>query len=175
LDSNETEYTYTTEYEGMNIVEEVRRENDITCQFCNSDNVEVFDISVDNYRLYDYERLADTYSFGELHSFFMINIDKEGNTIELSTGGNLNLRAEFLEEALKKMLIIVRERPIDNFKLHQKGNFLMCVSGGYDFDKNRYIIQVEKFRTVGLSIREITKGIESLALKYNIEIPDDPF
>ena len=52
-------YRKMPEYELVKQLEIWRKEDNHKCQFCNSPNVEVLEVAVNNYPLYEYDRLED--------------------------------------------------------------------------------------------------------------------
>ena len=179
LNGNEREYQRLTEYDAMNKVENWRQEKNLTCDVCNSTNVEIMDIEVNDYPLYDFNRIArrcelSNKSESKDENMFMLNIDKRNLRLVHDTGGSPSFHKDFLQKCLSEMIDTVKNRPDTNFRVHQNGNFFMCFTGGFDFNQGKQIVKLEKFRNAGLSREEIIGVIKALAARKNITIIEQP-
>ena len=175
MDEDEGEYKKQTEYQVMKKIESLRANASRTCPNCGSSNVEVLEIGVNDYSLYNFNRLVQeckekNMSESNDENIFMLNMDKRNSQIKLNVGGTQQVHNDFLKKCLMTILDTINQRPADNFKSHQNGNFFICITGGFNFDKEEQIVKVERFRNVGLNINEIINQIESLASTYKVSI-----
>jgi hypothetical protein len=169
MDGNSDEYQEKTEYEVMTLLERWRAEDDKRCEFCGSSNVEVHEVEVNNYPLYDFDRLAERCK-SEGDYLFMINIDKRGSDITMRPGGNKEFHPDFLKDVILKIIDTINSRPNDNFVAQIKGNFFVCVSGGFDFFSNKSFVRLERFGISGLTKSELLSAIKSFAKQVGISV-----
>jgi hypothetical protein len=142
-----------TEFHVMNEIEKWRERDGHTCDTCGSSFVEVLDIEVDSYPLYNFDRLAEECMpvFNEL---FMIDVIKRNGEINLTTGGISRPMRELVVFCLKTMIEYVDEHlPDSYFKEHHRGRFFMCFIGSQSKQGLRLIPQ--KFILHGLACDEI--------------------
>lgn len=98
----------------------------VICPFCNSSNLEFFDIEIDGFVMYDFDRiqrLCSTKGF----KLFTININKVEDSFEVNFGGDLFIS----KEAVKGFLNHVKNFSIDFFvdelpELENGNFFCMC-------------------------------------------------
>ena len=157
-DSNE--YLLKTEFEVRNLILQWRIRDDKRCVFCDSTNVEVHKVEVNRTPLYDFESIVARCKSRSEH-LFMLNIDKRGEDFSLSPGGSsTQFPPNFLIGAVIKILKTIKDIPDDNFLTHDKGNFFICVSGGFDFFSYKARIRIEALRFSGIKREYILKAIE---------------
>jgi hypothetical protein len=175
LEGDDSDYKKMTEFEAMKYLEEWRQEDNKVCEFCGSRNVEVLNISVNGYSLYSYDRLISNCDKAIMNenideNMFMINLQKSGSEIKLDIGGINSVHRDFLKLCLFTIKDIVMTRGSSDFRTHRAGNFFICLSGGFDFDKRKQVAKVEKYSTCGLSREEVLSQVNTFALKHNISI-----
>jgi hypothetical protein len=169
MDGDSDEYQEKTEFEVMTLLERWRAEDDKRCEFCGSSNVEVHEVEVSNYPLYDFDRLVERCK-SEGEYLFMLNIDKRGSDISLRPGGSTKFHPDFLKDAILKIIDTINDRPNDNFVAQIKGNFFICVSGGFDFFSDKSFVRLERFRNSGLTRSELLSAIKPFATQVGISI-----
>jgi hypothetical protein len=152
-------YFKKTEYEIMLMIEKWREQDNKACEFCGSNNVEVREVEIDSESLYNYDRLVKRCQH-DAESMFMINIDKRDSEISLREGGSSSIPYDFLKESINTIEEIINTRPYD-FVPQIKGNFLICLTGGFDFINNKTVIRIERYRSIGLTREEILNQIEN--------------
>ena len=146
IDGNQAEYQSKTEFEIVEMVEKMRKEDNHSCQFCGSSNVEILETKINNLSSYDYNKLTQRcLTRGEY--MLMINIDKREGQLNMKPGGS---------EQLDK------SRPDDHFISRPNGNFLICVIGGNHLSDG-VAIWTERFRSSGLTKEEILSVIFPIA------------
>lgn len=147
-----------TEFQIITEIEKFSEQNNITCDFCSSENVEVFDVEVNENKLYDYDKIVERCQ-EEDEFILQININKSGTNITLNPAGSLRFEKNFLKQAFIDIRKTIMNRPDNHFKIHENGVMLMCVTGGnyiYDIPYTR----IETFRSVGLSKEQILNEIQ---------------
>jgi hypothetical protein len=161
MDGDYDEYIEKTEFEVMTLLEHWRKEDEKSCEFCDSSNVEVHEVAVSNYKLYDFERLVERCK-SDNEFLFMLNIDKRGSEITMAPGGSSKFHPVFLNEAINKVIDTINDRPDHNFNSQVKGNFFICVTGGFDFFSEQSLVRLERFRNSGLTRNELLNAIKPL-------------
>ena len=169
----ESIYKKKTEFEVKTLIEKWRKADKHICRFCNSDNVEVVDVSIANYRLYDFDRMVRECHYKKNNaisdeSIFEINLDKTNSQIKVKIGGEKTVNKDFLKACFQKILDTISQFPDETFKNHSNGNFLISLSGGFNFNKQIEEIQIQRCMSVGISRNEILKEVNLLEEKYGI-------
>jgi hypothetical protein len=161
MDGDYNEFIEKTEFEVMTLLEHWRKEDGKSCEFCGSSNVEVHEVSVSNYPLYDFERFVERCKSG-IEFLFMINIDKRGSEINMSPGGSSKFHPVFFNDAIRKVVDTINNRPDNNFQTQAKGNFFICLTGGFDYISDKSFVRLERFRNSGLTRNELLNAIKPL-------------
>lgn len=158
---------YFTEFEIMEIVENWNYEVEMSCGFCGSNNLEVFDLELDGEKLFDFYKL-DKYCTLNNSSFFIISIDKELDNIEIEIGGKNKIERILQINFLRKIFETIEFGSDEKFIEQIKGTFFICVSGKKD-SMSMDTILIERFVSSGFSKQEILQIIdEKLFKKLNI-------
>ena len=161
IDGNQAEYQSKTEFEIVEMVEKMRKEDNHSCQFCGSSNVEILETKINNLSSYDYNKLTQRcLTRGEY--MLMINIDKREGQLNMKPGGSEQLDRDFLCPAIDSIIDTVKSRPDDHFISRPNGNFLICVIGGNHLSDG-VAIWTERFRSSGLTKEEILSVIFPIA------------
>jgi hypothetical protein len=163
------EYRRKTEFEVMTQVENWRVEDGLTCKFCGSPNVEILDIHISDFPLYNYDNLVSKCKIKREY-MLIINIVKDGSNIKLSHGGSEEIMVGFVESAIQKIISTINSRPTNQFTSQQKGNFFVCITGGYDIFDDKANVRLERFKSFGLTQNEIFNEIRPLAEQVDISI-----
>ena len=158
-----------TEFEVMTIIERWREEDNHTCNFCGSKNVEIFEIDVINKLIYDFEKIIERCEKDEEY-MVQINIDKMGENINMSLGGSKRFQPNFFKQALLHIYETIKNRPDSHFKLQQNGNMFICLTGGTDFKDTQPYTRIEKFRSAGLLKGQILKAFQDFMRQRGISI-----
>lgn len=162
LDSSKVnDYINKTEYEVMTKIETWRKMDHKTCNYCGSESIEIMEIQVDDYPLYDFHNLVERSKLTE-EEMIIFNIDKSGPKIELTLGGSNKINKSFFRAGLSKIINTINLQSDSNFIPHSKGNFLICITGTYIIINNSYSfhLQIERFRHQGLLKKEILDTIK---------------
>lgn len=162
---NVKEFQDKSEFSVMKIIEKWHLEDNKDCPFCNSKNIEVLDIKVDNCSLYDFDRLTRQCDlFGQ--QILLLSINKVGNNIRMTHGGSQEFTINFHKQAINAIINTINEVEISQFEAHEVGSFFICIRGFKS-------VRVEKFRSSGLTKNEILKQLESQAKYHDIIITYD--
>jgi hypothetical protein len=168
-DGDFDEYKNKAEFEVMTLIEKWRLEEAQTCEMCGSPNVEVLQVQVNDYPLYDYDNLVERCRAN--HDYMiMFNIDKRGSDINLQHGGSQNIEKDFYEAAIQQIIDLLNYRPPNTFTPQIYGNFFICLIGGYNFMEEKVIIRLERFRSSGLTRDEILNAIRPFAKQIGVTI-----
>jgi len=163
-DGNEADLKKKTEYQMMNLIEDWRREDGHVCQGCKSTNVEVLNVKIDDFPLYDFDRLVKE-CINKSHEMVIVGVTKIEKRLDIEVRGSRSPEINFTIDCYKKMNSIILSISDKMFVPHQKGDFFICFTGAYDlqdFDnnktKNKLILQ--KFRFIGISQEELLSGLK---------------
>ncbi|MFA5782288.1 MAG: hypothetical protein WC868_08465, partial [Bacteroidales bacterium] len=167
ITEDKKKYQCKTEFEIMLIIEKWRAKDNKVCDFCGSTSVEVLDVKVDNFPLYDYDRIINRV-IADYQFMLLINIDKRGSQIDLKLGGSQKFESNFLKAALLEIINTVWQRPGDNFIPQVKGNFFMAVSGSFDFLDDTNHAKIERYNNAGITQNEILQAIKPFAEQTGI-------
>lgn len=166
---NKQEYQVKTEFEVMTLIENWRIRDNKTCQFCGSSNVEVYEVEVEDYPLYNFNRLVEkSKSQGEF--LFLLNFDKTGSEISMRPGGSRNFHSKFLNLAIQMVIETIKNRPEDNFIPQKNGNSFIGISGGFDFFDEKPFAKLERFRSSGLTKKEMLSALKPFAQQAGISV-----
>lgn len=155
---NVAEIQSVTEFVMMKTVEKWRNEDNHTCHFCGSSNVEPFDIRVDDKMSYNFYSLIH-HCEDNGDKMFMLNIDKKQGKIYLNEGGSNDLMRNFIKAAVSLMLDTIDSRNDDTFVPHSNGNSIICITGNVRMFKTN--LKVQRFRYAGFTKRELMDAIKS--------------
>ncbi len=155
------EYIEKTDFELLTLLEHWRNEDEKICLFCGSSNVEIHKDKMSNCKPCDFERLDERYKTDN-EFIFMLNIDKRGEEITMSTGGSSKFHPVFLNDAINKVIVSIKDRPDHHFHSQDKGRFFICVSGRFDLFSDQSFVRLERFRNSGLTRNELLNAIKPL-------------
>lgn len=160
IGGNEDEYKLKTEFEVCRTIITAYKKNGLKCPICSSGNIQPLNIKVNNYKLFDFDRIANRWKSTN-EQMFMIFFTKIDNVISSQLGGRRRgIKMPFIISALKD--ISKRIQNIDNneFVKHTKGNFCFCYTGDYDFDTTNAELQLERLYYFGFSKDEILTALQ---------------
>ncbi|MFM9947493.1 MAG: hypothetical protein ACKV1O_06100 [Saprospiraceae bacterium] len=169
MDDEIDELQSKTEFEVMALIENWREQDNHTCDFCDSGNVEILEIEVNDERLYDYEKIVERCQ-EEGEYMLQINIDKMGADINLTPGGSQRFDQNFLKQAFFDIYETIINRPDSQFKLQYNGNMFICVTGGTNFIDNQPHTRIETFRSAGLLKEQILNAIQEFIDEIGVSI-----
>jgi hypothetical protein len=160
-------YAKKTEYEVVLKLENIAK---AICPFCKSSNIEYLNLGINGMPLYDFDRIAAR-CHRKKEFMVMLNFDKTGSNISVTPGGSKSLNNTFMTPALHLIVKTIIEKPDLCFEQHIKGNSFICISE--DFDREHEYIKVERFRTAGLTRKELFNAIRPIATQMGIRINID--
>jgi hypothetical protein len=146
------------EFELVEIIEGWRKEDNKTCLFCNSKNVEIYDVEIDGHRLYDFERLSKQLE-QRAEDLLILHYQKRNNITTLSTGGNEPFHKFFLQKSFSLLEETISNVLINNMERKSNGHFRVSFSGGFDFLKGVANSKIERIQYSGYSFQEIINEI----------------
>lgn len=157
------EWKTKTEFRVMQEIEHWRKNDEVKCENCGALEVEVFNVYVDSYPLYDFDRLAMRCNVDDL---FMIDITKKNGRLILKSGGNRSPSRKFVLASLDRMIEQVNETQTSCFKEYHRGRFFMCFLGVHDWENETFQAIPQRFVTHGLTRQEIISEITSFKNQY---------
>lgn len=166
---NLNELMTMTEYDLASQIEEFRRQNNECCKVCRSTNMEVLDVAINFYPLYDHKRIADKcISDGN----FMIQITIQKRDFDITKRLSMAPRTDkdFLAMAIKVISSILDSKPDDEYKSHHVGKYYICIICSKNSFTNQSYLRVERLEHVGLSKDEIINVIRPIANDVYISI-----
>lgn len=156
-----------TEFEVMEKLELWRSRDGNLCEFCSSPAVNVFDVKINDYPLFNFDRLVNRCK-SEKGYLLVVQITKKDRDIKMNIGGSPVFDMSFLKDAILKVFGSIHERPDYIYKPHDKGSFYICISG---FPRqNGFDIKIERFDTLGISKYELDNALMELPAKYGISL-----
>lgn len=154
-----------SEFELMQMIEVLRREDNHKCQSCESANVEIYNIEVDGFKLYDFERILNDCTVNDILITKVI-ILKEGDQLKMNLGGSKYSKPRFLKKVGEELLNIVNKKPDSYYNEHEDGNLVFCMTGLDDlFGKNNFT-RVESLRTAGISKENLQAILQPFVQQY---------
>ena len=164
MDGDPRVYKEKTEFEVMNLIEKWNADQGKSCNSCGSTSLEVLDVKIDDYPLYEFKRVGERQERIGL-TLFMLNIDKINSEIKIRPGGSAKIQKELFDASVDKMIEIVNNRPDSDFIKHSRGNFLMCLSGLWNMASitPNAMLFIERYRSHGLTRSEIISTIQNFA------------
>ncbi len=163
----EKDFMTKTEYEVMKIVEQNNMQQNICCMFCDSKDLEYYEIKVEDYLLYDFERIGkNCIDKGEV--MLMINIEKNGHNIKLTPGGTLPIEENNLRKSLRKIVSVINASPYHRFSMKERGSTFICTTS----DELLKDFKIESFRSTGIHSATILGEINLFAAANGISYED---
>lgn len=161
----EKDYINMPEYDAMRLVENWRIEDNHRCDYCNSPNVEVFELMVNEHLLYDYKKLENYCNENSEH-MIMIKIIKENSKIDVKIGESENVPNSFIQFVLCDFIRLIIRRPNNYFSSKENGNLFVCMTS------KSGIPILESFRSVGFTKTEIYDIMKPYTDEFDISIPE---
>lgn len=158
-----------TEFEMAQMIEQWRLDDNYTCNFCNSHNVEATDISTDNYQFYKYDRIARK-SYLEDEFMLQINITRISNQTDLDKSWSKNITDEFLLESFSKIINQLNILPNDNFCSQLNANFFICLTSKTNKSSNYKKAIIETLSYSGFTKNEILNYLKKIIDEYEIPL-----
>ncbi|MBN9298151.1 MAG: hypothetical protein J0I41_14145 [Filimonas sp.] len=162
-----SDYKKQAEYQVMRQIENWRKEDGHLCPLCGSPNVELTDIQVDNYPLYNYENLVARNRITN-EEMFMLNIDKREYGLDVNDGGKNYPDMDFINDCFLKLVETVSQISNDKFVPHKRGSFFICFTGNYNLETGKFNVTIERFRFHGVTKTDIANGVNKMLLRYGI-------
>ncbi len=168
MDADEGAFINKTEFEVMCMIEGWREEENEFCEFCNSNNVEVQEIKVNDIPLFANDKIKQKLdaSNGKL---IMFNIDKTISGISLRQGGTQYVDGDFVKASLQYISNIIEERPKNNFDACPKGWFIISLTTKAKGSNQDF--SVERFKTIGITKSEIYESLKLVGDQVGVKFP----
>jgi hypothetical protein len=156
-----------SEFDLMLTIENWRSEAGHLCEFCGSSNLEFYDISVNDYQLYNFENLVAMCKI--LHNrMLQINIDKKDNDLSLTFAGCDHIEENYLKKSLAEIINFIKDRPDNDFTAHPIGHLFICLTVGYNFSSHQIDIKFERYICHGLSKDDIINTFKPYLEQFGI-------
>jgi hypothetical protein len=151
-------YKEKSEFELVTEIEEFRHENGNNCSFCGSDNVEVYDVSINGNRVFSLSEILSENEF-----IMAIKIEKENKEWKFSNKGSNYKDAYSALFALNTLKESILNEDEQYFNEKDSGFFSALVSGKPDISNNRgdYVCRIQRLRHVGFDLRELYKILDA--------------
>jgi hypothetical protein len=150
----------------MTLVEKWYRDDHHVCQNCQSENIEIMDLKIEDKRLYNFDELAVFYG----PFLFAANLSKANNTLSLNLGGSRKIEKNFVKNALNMLLNTIKNREDSLFQSKPDGHFFICITGGINIHNSKEEINVQKLIHAGISKIEIADKIKYFATQNDISL-----
>ncbi len=165
-------YKEMTEYDLMILIEKWRDRDGHKCEFCNSSNVMVYNLKVDDYEIYNVNRNIQKC---EESNFLMLQFrfQKNGNGIELIPSGSPEING---------LIFRYCSNEIYKFLLNSSGKYFKYNSldvGGTHIEmmikndvKNSEIeTKIEVFRSTGMSKEQVLVNLSDYLKQFRVFVP----
>lgn len=162
-------YLNSTEY---NIAEHIARKgrlNNAKCQFCNSNNLEVFDVTANDTPLFSFDRLVEeSKNSGGKKTFLVIYITKDKfDGIKIQYGGNKTFKEFFGNHLAEKVSDFFSWTNENLFEAKSDGSFFFCISENRD-PNSGWEIKTERIKFHGFGKKEIFDIMKAEVQKFLI-------
>lgn len=164
-------YQKKTEFETKILIEKWRKEDGHFCKFCSSNNVEVLEVKVGDYPLYNFNRLVNECKHKKNNlisdeSIFEIRLDKTNSEIKVEIGGEQKINRDFLKKCLSEIIELINQSPIESFISHKEGDFFISLSGGLNFKTHVEDVKVQRCRRLGYGKEELLKCMNQVVINF---------
>lgn len=150
-----------SEYDLGKYIKTYLKNNDKSCQFCRSNNLEISDIEIEGRKA----------SIGREVTQFQLVITKyENGQIAIKTGGSQLLPKGFMTEALRLIEQAIKETPKSEFEEKHIGNVRFVVATGFIGDDDHRTNRLESFSFVGFdkdTVESIIGDVKLQLIKTN--------
>lgn len=152
-------YKIKTEYEVSKIVEKWLRDDRKKCQRCGSPFLEASNIKIEDYSLFDYDKLSSN-CIEKNDELFVWTIRKIFPTVTFDRAGKVAQEPVFVRECFSMLINLVEQSTEDKFIFNERmGDLFICFTGKYEFDKDSFNPIIERFYSTGLRNDEVIKCI----------------
>ena len=143
----------------MKYFEKLRFSVEAKCQFCNAQNMEIFDVRVGDYLLYDFERIVNRKTnFDE--EMLILGISKNNYIYNTEFGGKELLSTQFINDVLIASIELIEDLDSEKCVQHDKGFFCVAFTGVWN--GNICLLRLERFLYHGLTTEEIWSNFTKL-------------
>lgn len=154
------EYIEKSEFEVVELIEVWNKEDNKCCPYCGSDNIEFFNVQLNEYELFNYSKFTNL--IDNNNNFYLIyQVDKKNNNLGFHTEMSKSYDSKFISSAIKKIVKIVNSSPVHKFIPNSNGHFYIFISA-YKNNKNKYIFKIERFINYGISREEIIEELTTV-------------
>jgi len=153
---DEQAWMNSTEFSKMKEIELWRRGDEASCEFCGSQNVEVTNIKVGDYALYDFNRVVQKAQSGFDVDLIVLSLDKTSNIITKTVGGRENHKLGFYIATLEALLNEVNSFDDAFFNVKSESYFYCCIV------EDKGVPRIERMICHGFGRDEIVKEITPL-------------
>lgn len=151
-----------SEFGVMRVVELMNNDLGVTCPFCQSTHLDVFDVAVNDQMLFDYDQLCRRCNAHGM-IVFSLTVDKVAGQLDAHVLANPStVPTNFLAMALDHMVQLVNERPPYDFTSDANGRGYLCVAGCWAADEQNRLIIPQRYICRGLSREELLFVIQSV-------------
>lgn len=159
--STEEELKSLSEYKMMKMIENWRKDDNIVCDNCSSPNMEVDSIEVNNYKLYDYNRIYKECALNK-QNIIQIEMFKKNSYVEMQPKGNPNPGKDFLLNAITFISQTLNQLSDDYFEGHDNAHFIICAKEKVGASQS--YISIETLSHAGFKKEEILDMFKRISL-----------
>lgn len=164
-------YMTLTEFDCIKKVEVWRKEKGFKCLFCTSSNIEIFDLEVNGYPLFNINRIIENAKRNFNLDLVVFSIKKDNNHITHSIEGKDTHSLTFLIKTFELLVKYIESLGNDYFVKHSDAHFYSCIS-----EKRISLIPIiDRFFCYGFSQNEIIDILNKiLKTFYDTRYPESP-
>jgi hypothetical protein len=149
------EYYDKTEFELMQEVDSYDLK--VRCLFCNSNNLQLSYFKVEDYELFNFEKVSKDQN---LH-FFALKIEKLYDEFQAEISGKQVEEIHFLISCLRDSFNRLYTIPDEKFVIHYAGYFTILYTGKEDLKKGEYNLKIERLIHYGFSREQLVENINN--------------
>ena len=159
LVNNTDSYLKMTEHECAEVLEKALKNGNVKCDFCGSSNMECSKIEINDYILYNYNRIKENCKTNN-YELLELGIIKYYGKFQINIGCNENQSELFLKECIKQIIHTIIELPDERWLSDKNiGNFQICITGNIDKTNGKVNSQIQRLSCTGLNRKEIKTWI----------------
>ena len=147
----------------MRMVELLTLDQGHVCPFCNSPQLEIFDLDVNGQPLFDFDALCRRAASPGMAVCALKTGEGNGQPYLQLVVEPPDTAQGFLQLALAEMAGQVRERPDYDFVAERGGTFYFCVAGRWEKDEAQGFVVSQKYTCRGMSREQVLAVIASVS------------
>lgn len=155
-----------SEYLMALVIQKERELRQVKCKKCNSPNVGISHVKVDDKELFDHEELSKL-GWPLPGFYFTMEIRKNNDILTYTIGGNRQIPMMFIRSAVWRIKDEIRRRKEKYFKKESDGYLFVAVSGNFSKSK------LERFIAYQIGKEELRNFIEKWIVEQGIATEEE--